>query len=104
MAIIDSTVRLLPGVLNTADSALQDSFHETLAGLLDSPHYTRPEEYQGERVPEPLLSGHHANIERWRREQSLKLTAQRRPDLILKAREQGRLSAADEKFLQMLDR
>lgn len=100
MAIIDSTVRLLPGVLNTADSALQDSFHDTLTGLLDSPHYTRPEDYLGVRVPDVLLSGHHANIQRWRREQSLKLTAQRRPDLISRAREHGLLSAADEKFLR----
>lgn len=99
MALIDSTVRLLPDVLNTQDSALQDSFHPTLSGLLDSPHYTRPEVYQGSAVPAELLSGHHAHIARWRREQSLAITAKRRPDLVQLARERGLLSPADEKFL-----
>lgn len=102
MAIIDSTIRLLPGVLNTHESALQDSFNTALTGLLDSPHYTRPEVYQGSAVPSELLSGHHANIARWRRERSLELTARRRPDLILAAREAGLLSKADEKFLLTL--
>lgn len=102
MAIIDSTIRLLPGVLNTHESALQDSFNTALTGLLDSPHYTRPEVYQGSAVPSELLSGHHANIARWRRERSLDLTARRRPDLILAAREAGLLSKADEKFLLTL--
>jgi tRNA (guanine37-N1)-methyltransferase len=102
MAIIDSTVRLLPGVLNTHDSALQDSFNTALTGLLDSPHFTRPEVYEGLAVPAELLSGHHAHIARWRREQSLALTAQRRPDLILAARRQGLLSRADETFLASL--
>ena len=99
MTMIDACVRLLPGVLNDDDSALQDSFHPTLSGLLDSPHYTRPEVYDDERVPEALLSGHHARIARWRREQSLRLTLQRRPDLIAKARAEGLLSADDERFL-----
>jgi tRNA (guanine37-N1)-methyltransferase len=102
MAIIDATVRLLPGVLNDADSAVQDSFNPALSGLLDSPHFTRPEVHDGQPVPAALMSGHHANIGRWRREQSLRLTAQRRPDLILKARERGWLTAADEKFLRSL--
>jgi len=102
MTIIDSTIRLLPGVLNTHESALQDSFNTALTGLLDSPHYTRPEVYQGSAVPPELLSGHHANIARWRRERSLELTARRRPDLILAAREAGLLSKADEKFLLTL--
>ena len=100
LAIMDSVIRLLPGVLNTADSALQDSFNDTLSGLLDSPHYTRPEVYQGQPVPEALLSGHHANIAVWRRQQSLRLTAERRPDLIERARASGRLTKADEAFLK----
>jgi tRNA (guanine37-N1)-methyltransferase len=102
LAIIDSVVRLLPGVLNDADSARQDSFHDDLTGLLDSPHYTRPECYEGEPVPTELLSGHHANIAQWRRRQSLKITAQRRPDLIETARRNGLLSKADEAFLKTL--
>src|SRR3546814_13989702 len=67
LAIMDSVLRLLPGVLNDADSARQDSFNEALTGLLDSPHYTRPEQYQNMAVPAELLSGHHANISVWRR-------------------------------------
>ena len=99
LAMMDAAVRLLPGVLNDGDSALQDSFNAALDGLLDSPHYTRPEVYEGVPVPQPLLSGHHANIARWRREQSLRLTASRRPELIERARGEGRLSKADERFL-----
>lgn len=103
LAIIDSAVRLLPGALNAADSALQDSFNSALTGLLDSPHYTRPEEYQGLAVPSELVSGHHANIATWRRQQSLALTSARRPDLIAAARHAGLLSKADEKFLKQLE-
>ncbi|NLY64933.1 MAG: tRNA (guanosine(37)-N1)-methyltransferase TrmD [Alcaligenaceae bacterium] len=102
LAMIDAAVRLLPSVLNTAESALQDSFHESLSGLLDSPHYTRPEVFEGASVPEVLLSGHHKNIALWRRQMSLRLTQERRPDLILQARRQGLLSPADEKFLKTL--
>lgn len=102
LAIIDSMVRLLPGVLHTADSALQDSFHASQSGLLDSPHYTRPEVFEGEGVPEVLLSGHHKNIARWRREQSLQLSQQYRPDLIVKAQQAGMLSKEDLRFLQQL--
>lgn len=102
MACIDAAVRLLPGALNDGDSARQDSFNEATSGLLDSPHYTRPEVYQGAEVPEILRSGHHANIARWRREQSLKLTVARRPDLIDQARREGRLSKKDEAFLKTL--
>lgn len=102
LAMIDAAVRLLPGVLNDGDSAVQDSFNPAIDGLLDSPHYTRPEVYEGVRVPEALLSGHHARIARWRREQSLRLTAQRRPDLIERARAEGRLSKEDERFLAEL--
>lgn len=79
MALIDAVVRQLPGVLNDAQSAVEDSF---VSGLLDCPHYTRPEEYEGMRVPEVLLSGHHEKIRRWRLKQSLGRTWQRRPELL----------------------
>jgi len=102
LAVMDSVLRLLPGVLNDAESARQDSFNEALTGLLDSPHYTRPEQYQDMAVPAELMSGHHANISAWRRHQSLALTAARRPDLIDSARRDGLLSKADEKFLKNL--
>lgn len=102
MALIDAVARLQPGVLNDEGSHQFDSFNPALDGLLDSPHYTRPEVWQGQAVPEALLSGHHAHIERWRREQSLRLTASHRPELIEQARAAGRLSRADETFLQSL--
>ncbi len=79
MAIIDAIVRQLPGALHDADSAKQDSF---VHGLLDCPHYTRPEVYEGLDVPPVLMSGHHADIERWRKKQALGRTWQRRPDLL----------------------
>ena len=79
MALLDAIVRQLPGVLNDADSAAQDLF---VAGLLDCPHYTRPEVYEGQRVPDVLLSGHHEQIRRWRLKQALGRTWQRRPDLL----------------------
>ena len=79
MVLIDAVVRQLPGVLGDEDSAAQDSF---ASGLLDCPHYTRPEEYAGERVPQVLLSGNHAEIERWRLKQALGRTWLRRPDLL----------------------
>ena len=100
--MIDAAVRLLPGALNHGESSLQDSFQDTLSGLLDSPHFTRPETYNGERVPAVLMSGNHAQIARWRREQSLRLTSQNRPDLIEQARAQGLLGPLDEKFLASL--
>ena len=79
MALLDAIVRQLPGVLNDADSAAQDSF---VAGLLDCPHFTRPEDYDGRRVPDVLLSGHHEQIRRWRLKQALGRTWQRRPELL----------------------
>ena len=79
LVLIDAIVRLLPGVLGDADSAGQDSF---VAGLLDWPHYTRPEKFGGMDVPPVLLSGNHAAIERWRRKQALGRTYERRPDLL----------------------
>lgn len=102
MAVIDASVRLLPGALNDGKSALQDSFADELSGLLDSPHYTRPEIFEGMPVPAPLVSGHHAHIAKWRREQSLRLTSQRRPELIARARAAGLLTRDDEKFLASL--
>jgi tRNA (guanine37-N1)-methyltransferase len=100
LALLDAVARLQPGVLGDAQSHEQDSFSD---GLLDCPHYSRPEvlrDETGERaVPAALLSGHHAEIARWRRQRSLELTATRRPDLIAAARATGRLSADDEAYL-----
>ena len=99
MALLDAVARLQPGVLNDEGSHQADSFNPALDGLLDCPHYTRPEEWIGVRVPAELMSGHHVQIERWRHEQRLEITARRRPDLIEAARAAGRLSKADEAFL-----
>ncbi|AJX32996.1 tRNA (guanosine(37)-N1)-methyltransferase TrmD [Burkholderia oklahomensis] len=99
MALMDAVVRQLPGVLNDAQSAVQDSFAD---GLLDCPHYTRPEEYEGARVPDVLLGGHHAEIERWRRQEALRNTVAKRPDLIARARREKLLSRADEAWLASL--
>lgn len=99
MALLDAVARLQPGVLTDQDSHHQDSFNPALDGLLDCPHYTRPEEWTGVAVPPVLASGHHVQIERWRRDQRLALTAQHRPDLLDAARQAGTLSAADERFL-----
>jgi tRNA (guanine37-N1)-methyltransferase len=99
MALMDAVIRQLPGVLNDDTSAVEDSF---VNGLLDCPHYTRPEVYEGVAVPPVLLGGHHAEIEKWRRERALEATAKKRPDLIVQAREAGLLSRADEKFLSGL--
>ena len=100
LALLDGVARLQEGVLGDARSHEQDSFSD---GLLDCPHYSRPEVLgQGadaRPVPPVLLSGHHADIARWRRERSLELTARRRPDLIAAARAAGRLTPADEKYL-----
>ncbi|MBB3179354.1 tRNA (guanosine(37)-N1)-methyltransferase TrmD [Variovorax sp. Sphag1AA] len=100
MAFLDSIARLQPGVLGDEASHVQDSFNPALDGLLDCPHYTRPEQWNGEGVPAVLMSGHHLQIERWRRDQRLAITAQKRPDLIEAARRAGRLSAADEAVLK----
>lgn len=100
IALLDAVARLQPGVLSDADSHHMDSFNPSLDGLLDCPHYTRPEEWAGIRVPDTLLSGHHGQIERWRRDQRLKLTAQHRPDLLETARQAGLLSREDEAVLR----
>ena len=100
MALVDAVVRQLPGALNDAGSAEQDSF---VGGLLDCPHYTRPEEYQGMRVPDVLLSGHHEVIRRWRLKQSLARTRARRPDLLAQRRESRALTAEEKQLLRELD-
>tara|TARA_R110000787_G_scaffold5253_23_gene19361 strand:- start:3780 stop:4496 length:717 start_codon:yes stop_codon:yes gene_type:complete len=91
IALIDACVRLLPGVIGAADSVEEESFEED---LLEYPHYTRPEDWQGHKVPELLLSGHHERIRTWRREAAEKLTRERRPDLW--SRHQERRSAIKE--------
>lgn len=104
MALLDSVARLQPGVLGDEGSHQQDSFNPALDGLLDSPHHTRPEVWDGPTgplpAPEVLLGGHHGQIARYRREQSLSLTARLRPDLLQAARQAGRLDKADESFLR----
>ena len=95
LAFMDAIIRQLPGALNDADSAVEESFAE---GLLDCPHYTRPEVWQEMAVPEVLKGGHHAAIARWRLQQSLRLTSQHRPDMLAKRgvspQEQDLLDAA----------
>ncbi|MFD1067599.1 tRNA (guanosine(37)-N1)-methyltransferase TrmD [Oceanobacillus locisalsi] len=93
MVVADSVVRLLPEALGNEASAKEDSFS---TGLLEHPHYTRPADFRGLPVPDVLLSGNHANIEAWRRKESLKRTAQRRPDLL----ENQEFHEADKKILQ----
>lgn len=91
MVLVDAVARLIPGVVGKGGSVLEESFMD---GLLDCPHYTRPEEFRGWRVPEVLTSGDHAEIERWRNEQAMKLTRDRRPDLL--ATEDTEKSASTE--------
>jgi tRNA (guanine37-N1)-methyltransferase len=97
LVVIDAVTRLLPGVLGDPGATLDDSHSD---GLLEYPHYTRPPNLQGHAVPEVLLSGHHAQVERWRREQSLRRTWERRPDLLAEAR----LAQSDREFLARLTR
>ena len=102
MALLDAVARLQPGVLHDEGSHQQDSFNTELDGLLDCPHYSRPEVWRGQAVPAALTSGHHAQIAQWRRQQSLRLSAHHRPDLVEQARSQGLLSKADLAFLDGL--
>lgn len=99
MALLDAVARLQPGVLGDAESHAQDSFNPALDGLLDCPHFTRPEVWNEQAVPEVLLSGHHIHIEQWRRNQRLMLTQRLRPELIDQARSNGHLSKSDEAAL-----
>lgn len=99
MALMDAVVRQLPGVLGDDASAIEDSF---VNGLLDSPHYTRPESYEGVDVPAVLMGGNHAEIVKWRRQRMLEATWKKRPDLLARARSAGQLTKADEKFLASL--
>ena len=102
MALLDAVARLQPGVLNDEGSHQMDSFNPALDGLLDCPHYTRPEAWRGQSVPPILMSGNHALIERWRRDQRLALTQHQRPELVRAARRAGNLSKSDEAFLAEL--
>ena len=95
LVVIDAAARLLPGVLGDEESAYRDSFGD---GLLDHPHYTRPAEFRGRKVPEVLLSGNHAEIEKWRRREELRATLKKRPELLVTAD----LSDADRKILEEL--
>ena len=103
LALLDAVARLQQGVLGDAQSHQQDSFED---GLLDCPHYSRPELLPGDEgeapVPAVLMSGHHKDIARWRRERSLEITARRRPDLLAAARAAGRLTPTDEHYLASL--
>ncbi len=100
MALLDAVARLQPGVLNDEGSHQLDSFNPALDGLLDCPHYTRPEQWEGQGVPTELMSGHHGHIERWRRDQRLLLTARLRPELIEAARTAAKLTPQDEAVLK----
>jgi tRNA (guanine37-N1)-methyltransferase len=97
LVVIDAVIRLLPGTLGDPDAPWDDSH---ASGLLEYPHYTRPAEFRGWRVPDVLLSGDHARLARWRRQQALLRTWQRRPDLLASAT----LSDEDRKFLAQLER
>jgi tRNA (guanine37-N1)-methyltransferase len=101
MALMDAVVRHIPGVLGDDASAVEDSF---VNGLLDAPHYTRPEVYEGVAVPPVLMGGNHAEIMKWRRRRMLEATANKRPDLLDKARGAGLLTKADEQFLATLEK
>lgn len=96
MVLVDAVVRLIPGVLGYPLAAAEDSFAQ---GLLEGPHYTRPPVFRGWAVPEILLSGHHAEIARWRRQQALRRTWERRPDLLA----QAELTEKDRAFLAQLE-
>ena len=104
LALLDAVTRLQPGVLNDEGSHQQDSFNPALDGLLDCPHYTRPEVWQGPSgevgVPAVLLSGHHRHIDAWRRQQRLAATAKLRPDVLAQVRQAGGLTPQDERWLR----
>lgn len=95
--LIDAAMRFIPGVLGNGESSEEESF---CGNLLEYPQYTRPADYRGRKVPDVLLNGHHANIQKWRRQQALKTTARNRPDLLKKAD----LTREEQEFLKKLDR
>jgi tRNA (guanine37-N1)-methyltransferase len=97
MVVVDSVVRLLPGVLGSEESHIQDSFS---TGLLEHPHYTRPADFRGLKVPDVLISGNHRLIEEWRMKESLKRTLSRRPDLL----EEAELTEQQKKWLDELSK
>ena len=99
LAVIDAVTRTLPGVLGHESGAQNDSFSDGMSGLLEGPQYTRPARFRGEDTPEVLTSGHHANVERWRRQHSLLRTLERRPDLLVRAIAAGQLTQEDREFL-----
>ena len=100
MVMIDAVSRLVPGVLKNEESAEFESFHNN---LLEYPQYTRPEIWHDKQVPEVLLSGHHGNIEKWRRQQSLKRTFERRPELLEQEEVQEALTKKDREYLSELE-
>ncbi len=100
MVMMDAVIRLLPGVLGNEESLKADSFMDR--GLMGYPNYTRPAEFRGMRVPDVLLSGHHKKIERWRKEQSLKKTLERRPEVIDRLKREGKLTEEEIEILKNL--
>ena len=101
LVVIEAVARLVPGVLGNEQSALEESFSE---GMLEAPHYTRPATWRGQAVPEILLSGHHANVARWRRYEALKRTLERRSDLAPALRESRRWTKEEQKIWDEFDR
>lgn len=102
LAVIDAVTRLLPAVLGREQAAERDSFSAGTTRLLEGPQFTRPARFRGEAVPDVLISGHHANVARWRREQSLLRTLRRRPDLLTRAAAAGHLASDDLRYLSDL--
>ena len=99
MMVVDAVSRFVPGVVGSMENVTEDSIR---SGLLQHPLYTRPSDYRGMAVPDILRSGHHAEIERWRRQESLKRTLKLRPDLIKSAQLSSKLTAEDLKYLQSI--
>jgi tRNA (guanine37-N1)-methyltransferase len=102
MVIMDAVIRLIPGVLGNVESLKADSFMDR--GLLGYPNYTRPAEFRGMKVPDVLLSGHHKKIELWRKEQSLRKTLERKPEIIEKLKREGKLTEEELKILEKIER
>ncbi len=96
LVVMDAVARMIPGVLHNAESGEDESFSGDLAGLLEYPQYSRPEVWRGKSVPPVLLSGHHGNVDAWRREKALERTLERRPELL----ENAQLSKKDRKYLE----